>query len=265
MRKIQFRYVPITFVILFIALTISWFFSSELFGILTMDYNASDLIGEKNEIQSAYIYQILTWESLVDSSMFYIINFLPLLVVLPTLSLFDEKKLFFKMAKHKLSNLDKKITITVLKYSLISAVTVSSVFTLFYSIGGLFVHRSIEDIGGFASLFPTDFYPNHPYLFFIIMVWTIYFASSFVLSFISSSIILIVENEYTVLASILFLCMGLSLLSNVVNIPYLNIYDAYVAFNTTNQTHETFYPVIAFFMIGVGIFIYGKNKLKKYY
>ena len=73
------KYLILGSLILFSCLLFSWIFASDFFLIMTQDYNAPDLSGTKEEIQPVYLYQILDWEGLIDSSMFYLIDFLLLL------------------------------------------------------------------------------------------------------------------------------------------------------------------------------------------
>ena len=207
--KIRIRYVLVAAFFLLCGLTISWVFASNFFEIMTMDYNAPDLVGTKEEIRHNFLEQISTWETLVDSSMFYLINFIPILFILPTLGLFVEKRSLYVFGRHRYPSVKKAIYKDVVQYVLLSTMTVVVSFLVFYSIGGLFVYPSIEDIGGFASVFPEDFYINHPYLFFVFMVCTIYLSLAIVFSLLTCALVLLTDREYKVICwSCLFiLCM----------------------------------------------------------
>lgn len=266
MKKLDLKVTGVTFSILLASLMISWFFSSYFFEILTMDYQAPDLINsDKREIQKSFIIGILTWETLVDASMFYLINFLPLIVVLPTLNLFNVKRVNYQIGKNRYLNLSKEIKKKVLYYSFLSAGTASLAFSVFYSIGGLFVYRSIENIGGYSFLYPNNFYINHPYLFFISMVWTIYFAAFFVLSFITCGLVLYYQKVYQVLGILFLICFGVSSLSNIIGLPIINIYSAFTSYNTQLKTYESFVSVVLFGIIGQVLFFIGKTKVQCFY
>ncbi|MGE7877333.1 hypothetical protein [Peribacillus muralis] len=99
--KIRSRYMALASFLLFGGLTLSWVFASHYFEIMTMDYNAPDLAGTKEEIRQIAIASISNWEVFVDSSMFHIINFIPVLFILPTLGLFTEKRSLYVLGRHR--------------------------------------------------------------------------------------------------------------------------------------------------------------------
>jgi len=97
-RKFRYKnkYLAASMILLTVSMLISWFFASNFFEILTMDYTAPylDQSIPKSTIQKSFLESILTWENFVDSSMYHIIDFLPVLVVLPMLGFFDEFQLY---------------------------------------------------------------------------------------------------------------------------------------------------------------------------
>lgn len=198
--------------------------------------------------------------------MFYIINFLPGIVVLPTIVLFEEKKMQFTLAKNHFANLRKSILVSVLRISLLSALTSCMVLTIYYSIGGIFMHREIDHIGGFADFLPEHFYEMHPYLFFLIMVWTIYLATFFVLSFLACSLSLTVGHPYQTILAVVVICILLSFVSNLFSFPIFNIYISLLAYNSgAITTYQLFVPVLCFAVIGLIFYWFGEKKMRLTY
>lgn len=253
----------LSIVILIGGLITSWLFASNFIEIMTMDYDAPDLIGTKQEIRHNFLQQISTWETLVDSSMFYLINFIPVLFILPTMGLFAEKRSFYVLGRHRYPSFKKAVYKDVVQYVLLSVITVVVSFLGFYSISGLFVYRSIDDIGGFSSILPENFYIDHPYLFFVFMVCTIYVGLAIVFSLLSCALILLVDREYKVILLILLIYFLYGKLGVYTESVWFDIFTSFTAFNTTYSTFETFIPLIVLFMISVLLLILGVKKTTK--
>lgn len=257
------RYTILGVLTLFGSLFCSWLFASNFFNILTQDYNAPDLIGNKREIRQQFLSQILTWEGLIDSSMFYLINFIPILFIIPTLALFNEKRSFFILGKSRFISLKKEIYLSVFYHTIFSAISTVLTLLVFFSIGGLFVHRSLDNIGGFASVFPDDFYQNNPYLFFVFLICSIYFALAISFSYLSSSAILILEKEYQVIAFILVFYLSYGQLGILSSSSFFDIFSSFTAFNTIKNTYEVFLPIFPILGISTFFLWYGTDKLIK--
>lgn len=263
--KIKSRFVFITIISLFMALTVSWAFASNFVDIMTMDYNAKDLVGTKSEIRSNFLMSIATWERFVDSSMFYLINFLPAFFVLVTLGLYAEKRSTYAMGRHRYSSFKKTIYRDVIQYVLLSTATVTGVFIIYYSIGAVFVYRGLNDIGGFASALPVNFYADHPYLFFLFMASTIYLSLAFVFSLLSAALVLIFDREYKVILAVLAIYFVYGKIGFLTGSSWLTIFSSFVAYNTTRSTVETFYPLLGLLIIAIGLLVYGVNKTVRQY
>ena len=243
------------------SMLVSWFFASGMFAILTMDYTAPDLgQGMKKEIQGTYIWQVMTWETLVDSSLYYLLNFLPLFIIFPALSFFQEKRSLFVLGRHRFQSVKKSLVSSCLTYSFQSALAFSGSCTLFYSIGGLFVRRGLTDIGDFASIFPVGFYERHPYLFFMFMVWSIYFVMACLFSFYACGLALLCHKEYQVMLIILATYIGCNYIGGVTGSKFFGIFNSFGAFNTVYQTHEVFYVTLPLSLLGIGVWLIGVKK-----
>jgi len=258
--KVKSRYILLNVLFLVGGLALSWGFASHFFEILTMDYNAEDLVGTKEEIRRNFISQISTWEIFVDSSMFYLINFIPALFILTTLGLFSEKRSLYVFGRNRYKSLKKAIYKDVIQYVLLSTSIVVGSFLIFYSIGAIFVYRSIENIGGFASMLPKDFYSNHPYLFFIFMTCTIYLALAFVFSLLSCALILLTDREYKVILLVVVIYFVYGRIGSYTGSVWFDIFASFTAFNTLYTTVEVFLPLILLFIISLCLLVVGVNK-----
>ncbi|GIP64626.1 hypothetical protein J32TS6_31810 [Virgibacillus pantothenticus] len=261
--KIRSRYILLTLILLIGGLTSSWLFASNFLEIMTMDYNAPDLVGTKEEIRRNFLEQISTWETFVDSSMFYLINFIPVLFILPTLGLFTEKRSLYVLGRHRYPSFKKAIYKDVMQYVLSSAMTVVVSFLMFYSIGGLFVYRNIDDIGGFASILPENFYMNHPYFFFVFMVCTIYLCLAIVFSLLACALILLTDREYKVILLVLLIYFLYGKLGVYTESTWFDIFTSFTAFNTIYSTGETFLPLVILLIISLILLAVGVDKTVK--
>ncbi|WP_340371809.1 hypothetical protein [Peribacillus sp. FSL E2-0218] len=261
--KIRSRYMALAFFLLFGGLTLSWVFASHYFEIMTMDYNAPDLAGTKEEIRQIAIASISNWEVFVDSSMFHIINFIPVLFILPTLGLFTEKRSLYVLGRHRFPLIKKAVYRDVIQYTLLSTFTVVSTYLLYYSIGAIFVYRSLDDIGGFASILPHNFYSSHPYLFFVFMVCTIYLCLAFVFSLLACALVLLLNREYKVLVSVLIIYFLYGKLGVYTQSVWFDIFASFTAFNTMYSTLEAFLPLVLLFIISILLLVVGVNKTVK--
>lgn len=261
--KIRGRYIILAFVVLIGGLTVSWLFASHFLEIMTMDYSAPDLVGTKGEIMGNFLEQISTWETLVDSSMFYLINFIPVLFILPTLGLFAEKRSLYVIGRHRYPSFKKSIYRDVLQYVLLSTATVVVSFLIFYSVGGIFVYPSIDNIGGFASILPDNFYLNHPYLFYVFMVFTIYLSLAFVFSILACSLVLLTDREYKVILLVLLIYLLYGKLGVYTESAWFDIFASFTAFNTLYTTIETFMPLVILLILSLILLVIGVNKTIK--
>ena len=258
--NVRKKYVPLTIFSLLGALALSWVFASNFFEIMTMDYDAPDLVGTKSEIRTNFLGQISTWEIFVDSSMFYLINFIPVFFVLVSLGLYAEKRSIYTMGRHKFKSFKKKIYKDVFEYIVLSTLTVTFTFALYFSVGSLFVYRSLEDIGGFASVLPNGFYSNHPYLFFMFMIFTIYLGLAFTFNLIAVALVLLLDQEYKVIIGVLAIYFIYGKIGAMSGLVWFDVFTSFTAFNTLYSTFETFLPLLGLLIIGLLLLVLGVNK-----
>ncbi|MGO3793043.1 hypothetical protein [Vagococcus salmoninarum] len=259
--KLGNKLLPFSIAILLSGMFVSWLFASGLFGVLVMDYNAPDLVqGMESFIRRTLIWQIMTWEGLVDSSIFFLHSYLPIFIILPTLSLFQEKRSLFYLGRHRVESFSRLMLKSSLVYTFQSAFFFCLSCTIFYSIGGLFVRRGLTDIGDFASIFPVGFYERHPYLFFMFMVWSIYFVMALVFSFLACGLVLLLEKEYQVLLGILAIYHGFNYIGVITSSRFFAVFTSFGAFNTVYQTHEVFYAALPLCLLGLVLWFIGLKK-----
>lgn len=266
-RKFRYKnkYLAASMILLTLSMIISWFFASNFFEIVTMDYTAADPDQSipKIDMQRNFLHMILTWETFVDSSMYHVIDFLPVLVVLPMLGFFDEFQLYHAYGTQRIQHFFKYQIKTISIYSALSACALCLALTSLYSIAGLFMVRSIDNIGGYASVLPKNFYQSSPFLFFLFMIWTIYFVSFFVLNFLAGTFVIFCHRKWQVLMLVMLICFGSGILSNIASFPALNYYGTFLAFNTDLTTIQAFTPTLIFMILASFIlFILRRRELK---
>lgn len=251
------KYVLLGCISLTIAMLISWIFASHFFEILTMDYTAPDLDQtlSKIQMQKNFLQTILTWEGFVDSSMYHIIDFFPILIVLPMLAFFDEYQLFKNFGKQRLEDVNRYVVKSITSYAGITAIANCFSLTVLYSVAGLFMSRTLDDIGGYASALPDNFYAKSPYLFFLFMIWTIYFVSFFVLSFLAGTLVYYCNRKWKILVVIMLVCFSSGLLSNLLHLPLINYYSTFLTFNTVYSTTASFLPIVPFSCIALFLLV----------
>ena len=226
-----------------------------------MDYFAPDLaISTKEEADEAryqFIIGILTWENYIDSAMNYTVYIFPLFSLIPVLSFCDELTGYYaypyRFKNHKLS-----LVFAVLYRSIISALIPVLGFVIFFSIGNIFMIPSIEDIGGYSSILPDNFYHLHPYLFFLFMTFTIYFSIFFVFAMLGCGVALWTKKKHDVIIipMLLYLCDAY-IVGGAFGAYKYQIFGSVCAFNTIYSTAETFIPLIPFLIISLFLVIYG--------
>lgn len=260
------KYNVISFIVMLIVLWISWAFVSCFIEILTMDYSAPDLgitsVEEKNDVRYRFIISILTWERYIDSAMNYMVYLFPIFSLITVIPFCDELKGYYSYPQ-RFGNYKKALIKGILHHSFIGGALISLVFIVFFSIGAIFMIPQIENIGGYASIFPDEFYSKHPYLFFVFMSITIYFSIGFTFGLLGCSIALATRKKHDVIIipMILYLCDAY-ILGGMLGLYKYQIFGSVCAFNTTYSTIETFIPLIPFIIISLIIIGYNFKSSK---
>lgn len=274
-KRLFNKYTLITAVSLFLTLALSWFFVSNLAEILWMDYGAPDLGGGvhaevRAEIMPIFLEQIMNWEVLLMSSMAYVIHFIPLFFIFPTMTFAIEKKSYFVFGRHRFKSFSKSLLGAILRHSFISSLVSTSVFILFHALVAPFISpETLDFMTMYGSFLPADFYPNHPLLFVIFMFGTIYLALAFLFAFISCGVMLWIDRAYYGIAGIvtgyfLYLHAGAHL-DFFLNLDFDLFFlgQAITAFNTGRTTSQVFIPLVPLALIGIVIVYWGIKKQEK--
>lgn len=252
----------ISIVLLLILLFITWFFESYFAEVMFfMDYSAADLSDNAKDIM---LRGILTWERYIDSSMRYIVNFFPIFAILPTIPFLQERKSYYVLGVNRFDNYYKNIINSILTYSIKGGLCISISFSIFFLIGNLFLTTSITNIGGFSSIFPSDFYVQNPCLFFLFMTWTAYFTIGIAYSLMSCGISLLFDKEIYMLIIPLIIYIAQSFVGNLTNFIPLKISESVCAFNTLYSTGEIFIPIITLFIFDVILILIGLKKRREF-
>jgi len=273
-RRFFNRYTLITVIALFLTLAVSWFFVSGVAEILFMDYGHYTLGGGdpaqiRAENMPIFLQGAMSWELLLMSAMAYIINFLPLFFILPTVVFAKEKNSYFVFGRHRFKSFSRSLFGAICQHALIAAVISFCTFVLFYGIVGLFVTPELDGMTEFARRLSDILWVDHPFLFVIFTFGTVYFALAFIFAFISCGVMLWVDNPYyaisgIVVANYLYFYVG-GYLDYFLNLNF-NLFwmgNTVVAFNTWRTTTQVFIPFIPITIVGIVIVYLGIKRQEK--
>lgn len=255
-------YFFISGILLLLILLITWFFESYFAEILFMDYDAPDLTGSAEENRRAFLSSILTWEVYIDGAMRYVVNVFPLFAVFPVIPFARERDSYFVLGGNRFGNYTKELIKSICYYTLKGGGCIGVVFVIYFTLGMPIMINDLDSIGGFLSAFPEGFYPNHPYLVFLIMAITIYFGIGIVFALIACGISLFTTKELYIIGVPLVIYIGFSYFGEVFNLLPFKISQSVVAFNTTYTTGETFVPLIPLLAIGLALSYVGLRRRK---
>lgn len=261
------KYNLFSFITMLIILWVSWAFCSYFIEILTMDYFAPDLDihtqAEAAEARYKYIIGILTWETYIDSSMNYMVYIFPLFALLPVTQFCDELKGYYSYP-YRFKNYKTAVLKGIIIRSFISSLVVIAVYVVFFSVGYIFMTPQLTDIGGYASVLPDGFYQSHPYLFFLFMTFTIYFAISFTFALLGCAVALCTQKKHDVIIipMLLYLCDAY-VIGGSFGLYKYQIFGSVCAFNTIYTTAETFIPLIPFGVISIVLVTFNLVKKKR--
>ena len=258
--RIKEKHMFISQAVLLAVLAISWFFESYFAEILFMDYGAEDLIANARSI---LLQSIMTWERYIDSAMRYVVNFLPVFAVFPALPFLQERKSYFVCGENRYKHYRKDLIKSMLYYSVKGGAAIAVTFTAFFLIGDFFMYPSISNIGGFASVFPDQFYVNHPCLFFLFMTWTDYFLFGFAYGWMACGFALVFDKEIYVLMITLLIYLGESYMGYILDFLPFKISESVCAFNTLYTTGEIFVPILTLFGFDMILMMAGLKRRRK--
>ncbi|WP_062197955.1 hypothetical protein [Massilibacterium senegalense] len=257
------KYTLLSMLLLFSSLVLSWFFSSEIYyWLFIADFqNEPDLIGlDPRETVLKMLNQLRSWEAYIDFATRYTIYFFPIFPLLPIIQYYNEKNGYFNYASIRLKNFKKYMFTTILKYSCISGLCVTITYIVYFSIGNLLITEHLDYVGNFAHIFGESFYNDHPFLFYLFMATTIYFAIGFTFGMMGIAVAEWTEKSYLIIVIPLVYYIVIGNLAETFHLPLLNIMQGVVAYNTLFQTYEIFVPLIIPLILSVGSIVYRYSK-----
>lgn len=260
--RIEEKWTFISGLTLLLTLIITWFFESYFAEIMFfMDYGAEDLAPNA---KSVLLESVLTWERYIDSAMRYVVNFLPVFAVFPSMPFLQERSSYYVFGANRMKKYTWDIRKSILLYSVKSGITIAVTFTVFFLAGNFFLYPSISNIGGSASIFSENFYVNYPCLFFLFMTWTDYFAIGIAFGMMTCGFLLICNKEIYVVIAILFLYIAESYLGYLLDFLPLKLSESVCAFNTLYSTGEIFIPILTVIVFDVILIEAGLRKRRKF-
>lgn len=247
------KYTLSSVILMLFILWLSWAFVSNFIEICTMDYSAPDLAisseAQREEIKYELIVGILTWERYIDSSMTYIVYIFPLFSLITVLPFCDELTGYYSYPA-RFKNIRGDLLKGVFQHSFLGGGIISIIFIIFFSVGAIFMVPQLDDIGGYASTLPKGFYSAHPYLFFLFMSITIYFAIGFIFALLGCGIAIITRRKQDVIIIPMMLYLSDAyIIGGVLGLYKFQIFGSVCAFNTVYSTVEAFIPLIPFLII----------------
>ena len=263
--RIKNPYFLCSLIALLLCLGISWFFESTFAEIVFfMDYDAPDLVDlPKDEIRKIMLDGIMCWEIYIDSAMRYLVDLFPLFAIIPTIPFLREYKSYFIFGTARFKNHNKSVLHAIFIYALQGGLCISVAFVIYFSIGSFFMVPTIENISGFAAIFPQGFYMEHPYLFFVFMSTTIYFLIGFVFAGLACALALWTKKEFLIIILPLVIYILDSYLGSIFRLQIFQLSSSVIAFNTVYSTFETFIPLIPFAIFGFSLIIVGLRRRRK--
>lgn len=261
--RIHQPYFYISMVILLLILGVSWFFESYFAEVMFfMDYSAPDLSGIMNA-KSMLLGSILTWERFIDASMRYVVNIFPLFSILPVIPFCFERQTYFVFGAARFTDYCRELYYAILKYSIWGGICISAGFSIYFSVASFFMVPTINDIGGFSSILPPDFYSQHPYLFFMFLSVSIYFAVGVVFAGMACAIALYTDKEFYMLAIPILVYIGDSYLGYTIDFLPFKISESVCAFNTLYSTGQIFMPLLPLAIVDIFLIVLGVRKRGK--
>jgi|GEM_PF-891600 len=263
------RNVFATILVLFLTLFVSWFVVSSLAEILFMDYGAYDLpqnqtIAENRaKMLPIFLQQTMSWENALISSMSYLIHFIPLFFIFPTLTFIQEQKCLFVFGRNRFLSFSRSMWWSIIQHSLIAAFITSMTLIIFHGIIGLFLTSFRETMTYSMSFIPYNFFGRNPFLFFAILFSTIYFVFGFTMAFLFCGVMLWIKNPYYGISGFLigyylYFYIG-DLFDTILNLNFRLFWlgDMVTAFNTFSSTSEVLIPLIPLISIAIGLTYFG--------
>ncbi len=236
--RLKNKYTIISSIVTFIV-TFSWLFGSELIQVL-FSYGDDVALSYKD-----YVYfmwdQLLCWEFFMDSMTRYLIFVFPILVSFSTLNIITELESYHVLAAVRYKSRKQSIIRGALWQSFFSSLVVCLPIMFLEIIVDYLLYPGLENLAGFAELFPSGFYHQHPMFLMVVMVLILYIPLAFSYGLISVSVGIMSRNSKLVLIvpEVLYIC-GNALAMLTKGKTMTDTLDLLTAFNTGRKPGELF-------------------------
>lgn len=216
-RLINWRKFPL-FLALFLALLISYLFTSGLFELLfRFNVNAPDLEGNGEQVKQAMIFGCLNIHTYMDT-VTCMTEIAPLITFAFSLFFFQEKRAVF-FQKYLRGHSQKRVILSSLfSHSFIVAVGLYAVYMIYFIIGWytMRIEPSQVPLNVLDGMFGSHFLENHLFLYFTISGFYKAFMAAFVYSLLSCSLCLVVHKAYQPILYSTVYYYGFTLLLSVI-------------------------------------------------
>ncbi len=253
------KYFVVSLILLTCTVVFSWI-TMSYFGQVCFFTKYSDPQAKKDALR-ILLPGILTWERTIDSAMYYMVYLFPLFPCFSAIGFQKELKEYWGNAAIRTQNLNNKILLSLLFYSVQAGVVTSGGVCVFLSACAPFMKASISNLGGFMTVFPNGFYMNHPYITLMIIALTVYFSFGFIFGMFACSISMLGNSKL----SILFIPELLYLIENFISaqlggVLWLAPSTCVCAYNTTYHTFSIFKPLLPIGIISIVLICLGRKK-----
>lgn len=191
--RLRNKYTIMTFWVVFAMGLVSWLMGSEILPVL-WSYGPDVSCSYKEYVLRMWD-QLLCWEMFIDSMMRYIIIIFPILVGFCVVGFVDELDSYHVLGAVRLRNRNRVLVKALLVRTIIGGVvTVLPIIILTVSVDYL-MYPAITEKWGIGTLFPSDFYYQHPLVVYLAMLFIIYIPTACAYAGIALSVGIVTRNK----------------------------------------------------------------------
>lgn len=264
------------FFALFLALLISYLFTSGLFELLfRFDVNAPDLVGRGEKVRQTLILGRLD----IHTYMYTVscmTQIAPLITFVFSIFFFQEKRAVFQQKYVRGQSQKRVIISSLLSHSFFVATGFYAVYMIYLIIGWctMRIEPSQVPLNVFDGIFGRSFYENHLFLYFAVCGFYKAFMAAFTYCLLSCSICLVVRKAYQPILFSSIYYYGFTLLLSVIPLNR-DLFHSIQPAMIQGFTEYVYNPVLPFdaiaplltlsipFAIAVGIVIYTLKRSEK--
>lgn len=265
-KRLKNKYFFLSVVLLLVLSFISWLVVSELvYNVIIRNYTQPGWAEpDKRFSLKCVIRGAISWEGYISCGARFVSDIFPIFAVIPTIPFLFERKSYFSIGASRFPNRKKELWKSVFFYSLQGGLALSTAYFIYFTLGNLYLFRALNDIGGFADIFPAGFYHDHPYLFFVFMTVAMYYPFGFLFAMFACGLSLFCDKEILVIIIPVVTYILTSYIGFHMDIRCLQISSCQTVFNTTTSTLDCYIPLIPLLLFDVVFVSLGVKKRSEF-